>query len=318
MLPVFLALLLTQAPHSNPRQQGVPIGSGTKLAKVTLTAPAGGWTVDRMMLVEGTVSDASIDPVVVSINGDRYLMRTFSGRFSRKFPAASGKNIVTVLATNQAGTARAQVTTYAQIPPVPLKAILTSDTEGVYTDLHIYEPTDTSVSQSPDGLTLDGSKMAHVYWADTSSPSGGTFFLNEQGGDFDQPAYGPYLYIHRAPPKGVYLVATNYWPSGDKAHTVATLNVALFEGTPGEVRRMVRIPLATPGTTRVLAWINILGNNQAEVYVPSQDPAPKGASWPKNLDEAAKAVSSGSSGGYGDEGEGEGYEGEGEGYEGGE
>jgi uncharacterized protein YfaP (DUF2135 family) len=311
MLPVFLALLLTQT-SGNPRQQGVPNGSGTQLAKVTLTAPSGGWTVDRMMLVEGTLSDTTIDPVVVSINGDRYLMRTYNGRFSRKFPAASGKNIVTVLATNKAGTARAQVTTYAQIPPVPLKAILTSDTEGVYTDLHIYEPTDTSVTKTPEGPKLDGSKMAHVYWADTASPSGGTFFLNEQGGDFDQPAYGPYLYIHRAPPKGVYLIATNYWPSGDKAHTVATLNLALFEGTPGEVRRMVRIPLATPGTTRVLAWVNILGDNQAEVYVPSQDPPPAHPSWPKNLQEAAKAVSSGNSGGFGDEGEGEGYEGEGD------
>ena len=320
MLPVLLALLLTQ--NGNPRQQGVPIGSGNQLAKVTLSAPTGGWTIDRMMLVEGTLSDTTIDPVVVSINGDRYLMRTFNGRFSRKFPAASGKNIVTVLATNKAGTARAQVTTYAQIPPVPMKAILTSDTEGVYTDLHIYEPTNDSVTKAADGLTMDGKKMAHVYWADTSSPSGGTFFLNEQGGDFDQPAYGPYLYVHRAPPKGIYLIATNYWPSGDKAHTVATLNVALFEGTPGEVRRMVRIPLATPGTTRVLAWINILGNNQAEVYVPSADPKPTGAAWPKNLDEVAKNVSSGSSGGYGDEGgyegEGEGYEGEGEGGEGGD
>lgn len=311
MLPVLLALLLSQTPHANPRQQGVPIGKGTKLAKVTLTAPSGGWTVDRMMLVEGTISDTTIDPVVVSINGDRYLMRTNNGRFSRKFPAASGKNIVTVMATNQAGTARSQVTTYAQIPPVPLKAILTSDTEGVYTDLHIYEPTDSSVTKDADGLKLDGSKMAHVYWAETASPSGGTFFLNEQGGDFDQPAYGPYLYIHRAPPKGIYLIATNYWPSGDKAHTVATLNVALFEGTPGETRRMVRIPLATPGTTRVLAWINILGDNQAEVYVPTADPKPTGPTWPKNLDEAAKTVSSGNEGGEGDEG---GYEGEGDSY----
>ena len=143
--------------------------------------------------------------------------------------------------------------------------------------------------------------MAHVYWADTDSPSGGTFFLNEQGGDFDQPAYGPYLYIHRAPPKGVYLVATNYWPSGDKAHTVATLNLALFEGTPGEVRRRVRIPLATPGTTRVLAWVNILGDGQAEVYVPSADPKPTGKRWPKNLDEALKELQA-----SGDSGEGEG------------
>ena len=64
-----------------------------------------------MMLVEGTLSDTTIDPVVVSINGDRYLMRTNQGRFSRKFPAASGKNVVTVLATNKAGTANAQATT---------------------------------------------------------------------------------------------------------------------------------------------------------------------------------------------------------------
>ncbi|NRD58429.1 DUF2135 domain-containing protein [Corallococcus exiguus] len=300
MLSVLLAGLLAQtAPSVSTRQQGVPIGRGDTVPKVVLSAPSGGWTVDRMLKIEGTVSDPSVDPVVVSINGDRYLMRTQGGRFSRKFPAASGKNVVTVMATNKGGTARAQATSYAQVPSVPLKAILTSDTDGVYTDLHIYEPTDASSA----GDTLDVTSMAHVYWANTESPSGGTFFLNEQGGDFDQPAYGPYLYIHRAPPKGVYLVATNYWPSGDKAHTVATLNLALFEGTPGEVRRRVRIPLATPGTTRVLAWVNILGDGQAEVYVPSADPKPKGNGWPTNLEEAVKELQkSGDGGGGGDEG----------------
>ncbi|NPC75375.1 DUF2135 domain-containing protein [Corallococcus exiguus] len=300
MLSVLLAGLLTQTAPVSARQQGVPIGRGDTVPKVVLSAPSGGWTVDRMLKIEGTVSDPSVDPVVVSINGDRYLMRTQGGRFSRKFPAASGKNVVTVMATNKGGTARAQATSYAQVPSVPLKAILTSDTDGVYTDLHIYEPTDASSA----GDTLDVTSMAHVYWANTESPSGGTFFLNEQGGDFDQPAYGPYLYIHRAPPTGVYLVATNYWPSGDKAHTVATLNLALFEGTPGEVRRRVRIPLATPGTTRVLAWVNILGDGQAEVYVPSADPKPKGNGWPTNLEEAVKELqkSGDGGGGEGDEG----------------
>lgn len=295
MLPLLLAVLLSQAPTAHARQQGVPIGQGKTLPTVRLSAPSGGWTVDRMLLVEGTVSDTTIDPVVLSINGDRYLMRTFGGRFKRKFPAASGKNVVTVLATNQAGTTRAQATSYARIPPVPLKAILTSDTQGVYTDLHIYEPTQDSVStaNAGEGPVLDLKKMGHVYWADTESPSGGTFYLNEQGGSFDDPAYGPYLYVHRAPPKGLYLIATNYWPSGDKAHTVATLNVVLYEGTPQELRRMVRIPLATPGTTRVLAWVNMLGGGKAEVYVPSQDPAPRGASWPRDLDEAVKTLTSG-------------------------
>jgi uncharacterized protein YfaP (DUF2135 family) len=275
-----------QQPAPRPRDAGVPIGKGTERAAVKLTAPAGGWSVGRMMLVEGTVSDPTVDPITLSINGDRYLLRTFNGRFKRKFPAAAGKNVVVASATNKAGTAEAQVTCFAQIPPVPLKVVLTSDTDGVYTDLHIYEPTDASVG--PDGK-LDAKKMAHVYWANTASPSGGTFFLNDQGGDFDQPGYGPYLYVHRAPPRGVYLVATNYWPSGDKAHTVGTLNLTLFEGTPAETKRLVQVPLATPGTTKVLAWVNVLGDGRADVYVPGQD-AP-GAGWPPNLDEVARQLS---------------------------
>ncbi len=131
--------------------------------------------------------------------------------------------------------------------------------------------------------------MAHVFWARTDSPSGGTFFLNDQGGDFDQPGYGPYLYVHRAPPKGVFLIAANYWPSGDKAHTVGTLNLTLFEGSPAETKRLVQIPLATPGTTRVLAWVNVLGDGRAEVYIPGQDTP--GTGWPVNLGEVARELS---------------------------
>ena len=291
MLALLLVLAVSQTPAQS-RQVGVPVGQGKVAPVVKLTSPPGGWTVDRMMLVEGTVSDPTVDPVTLSINGDRYLIRTSNGRFSRKFPAAAGKNVVTALATNAGGTGSAQTTSYAQIPPVPLKAVLTSDTDGVYTDLHIYEPTDTSVA---DGA-LQTSNMAHVFWANTESPSGGTFFLNEQDGSFDQPGYGPYLYIHRAPPQGVFMIAANYWPSGDKAHAIATLNVALFEGTPNEVRRKVQIPLATPGTTRVLAWINVLGAGRGHIYVPGTDPLPTDPAWPKNLEESAKAIASG--GGY--------------------
>ncbi len=289
MLQVVLtALVLAQAPASPDRQVGVPVGKGTTLPKITIAAPSGGWSVNRMMLVEGTVSDPTIDPVTLSINGDRYLMRTFNGRFSRKFPAASGKNVVTVMATNAAGTATAQVTTFAKIPPVPLKAVLTSDTDGVYTDLHIYEPTRTTVAQ-----ILDVSSFAHVYWANTESPSGGTFFLNEQGGDFDQPGYGPYLYVHRAPPRGIYAITANYWPSGDKAHTIGTINLTLFESTPNEIKRTVKVPLATPGTTRVLAYINLLDSGRALLYVPGNDPKPSDARWPTNLDAVSRSLAAG-------------------------
>ncbi|MBI2376787.1 MAG: DUF2135 domain-containing protein [Deltaproteobacteria bacterium] len=291
-LVVTLAALLALEPTVAPaRDQGVPIGKGADTPSVELTAPRGGWTLGRMLLVEGSVSDPTVDPIVLSINGDRYLVRTQNGRFRRSFPAGSGRNVVVAVATNRGGTATAQATSYANIPSVPLKTVLTSDMDGVYTDLHIYEPTKT-------GTTADGGydleKMAHVYWANTESPSGGTFFLNEQGGDFDQPGYGPYLYVHRAPPVGAFLIVTNYWPSGDKSHTRATLNITLFEGTPREVKRLVAVPLATPGTTRALAWIRFSSATEAEIYVPGIDPRPKNDGWPKNLAEVTKQAEGGS------------------------
>ncbi len=294
MIVELAALALAAAPVATPRprETGVPMGTGTSAPVVRLTSPPGGWSVGRMIAVEGTVSDATVNPITLSINGDRYLLRTSGGRFSRKFPAASGKNVIVATASNRGGTGMARVSCWAEVAPVPLKVVLTSDTDGVYTDLHVYEPTTASIG--PDGLLVLHS-MAHVYWADTASPTGGTFYLNEQGGSFDEPGYGPYLYVHRAPPRGVFLVAANYWPSGDKAHTIGTLNLTLYEGTPSETKRAVRVPLATPGTTRVLAWINVLGEGRADVYVPGQD-AP-GPGWPSNLDDAARELAKGQGGG---------------------
>jgi len=280
------ALAHAEPQLTEPRNDGVPTGSGTTLPKVTLSAPQGGWSVKRMIRVAGTCSDPTVNPIVVSINGDRYLLRTTNGNFVREFPAARGRNVVTVMATNTAGTGKAQATTYAEIPPVPFKVILTSDTDGVYTDLHLYEPGEHSMS----GTSLLPDNMPHVYWLNTASPSGGTFFLNEQQGSYDVPGYGPYLYVHRSPPAGVYLVAGNYWPSGDKAHTLATLNLTLFEGTPQEIRRRVDVPMATHGTTRELAWINVLGDGKALIYVPGKDPPVGPPLWPSNLDAAASTL----------------------------
>ena len=113
----------------------------------------------------------------------------------------------------------------AVISPIPLKIVLTSDTDSTYTDLHIYEPDST-----------------HVYWAKTNSPSGGIFFLNEQDGSFDQAGYGPYLYVHPAPPPGVFRVDVNYWPGGAIQHTLANLDIITDEGLPSENRRRVSRP----------------------------------------------------------------------------
>lgn len=231
-------------------------GTGSEAPTVTLEKPAGGWTSNMQVEVAGRCSDTTADPVEANINGTRYFIRSAGGAFSRKYPLAPGKNTIIVECRNPAGVGRASTTVDAVINPIPLKVVLTSDTDGVYTDLHIYEP---------DGR--------HVYWADTRSPSGGIFYLNEQSGSFDQPGYGPYLYVHTAPPIGVFRIDTNYWPGGAIQHTLASLDVVLNEGLPSESRRRIKKPLARPDETQTLAYVVIRPNQApAKIFIPGQDP----------------------------------------------
>ncbi len=247
------------SPSDDPEvlaRRGKPIGGeGTEMPVLTLTKPEGGWTTSMQLEVGGSCSDPTADPIVVNINGVRYYIRTNQGEFSRKFPAAKGKNVVIAECANKAGTARASAAVEAMINPIPLKIVLTSDTDSTYTDLHMYEPDKT-----------------HVYWAKTNSPSGGIFFLNTQDGSFDKAGYGPYLYVHPAPPLGVFQVDVNYWPGGAVQHTLANLDIITDEGLPTENRRRVSRPLARPGETQTFAYILIKGNNQPpQIFVPGQD-----------------------------------------------
>lgn len=246
----------SQDPDVLKRRGGTVTGQGDVMPVLTLAKPEGGWTCGMQLEVSGTCSDATADPITAHINGVRYFIRSVEGAFSRKFPAARGKNTVIVECANHAGTARESATVEAMIPAIALKIVLTNDTDSAYTDLHVYEP--------------DGS---HVYWAQTHSPTGALFFLNDQNGSFDQAGYGPYLYIHPAPPVGVFRVDVNYWPGGAVQHTLANLDIVTDEGLPTEGRKRVKRPLARPGETQTLAYVVIGGNNRPPViFVPEQDP----------------------------------------------
>lgn len=257
------------------RQSGKILGEGAEKPKIKLTSPTGGWTVDRMVLVEGTISDASINPVTININGDRFMLKNVAGAFKRKFPVSAGKNSVIVSGENKGGLGKVERVIFAKVPALPMNIVLTSDTDGVYTDLHVYEPMEDNF-KAP-------AKMDHVYWADTESASGGKFYLNEQsGGSFDEPGYGPYLYTHSSPPKGIYRIDANYWPSGDKGHTLSTLNITLFGGTAQEQKKLVKSPLVTPGETVTLAFIRYEGSGKASIFAPLVDAKPKDtAVWPQ-------------------------------------
>lgn len=254
------------------------LGSGTTKPKITIEQPNSGWTVDQMVEVSGTISDHSIDPIVVSVNGDRFFIRNYGGKFKRKFPIVPGKNSIVVQGSNKGGTVEIGKTVFAEIPQAPIVIILSSDTDGIYTDLHVYEPH----PQSKDPFEEAKDKNHHIYWASTSSPSGGRFYLNSQGGSFDDPGYGPYLYTHRSPPKGIYRIDANYWPSGDKPHAVATLNITVFGGTRHEQKRVVKAPLIMPGETATLGYIRFDSQEDTQIFIPSIDPKPRENNlWPK-------------------------------------
>lgn len=168
---LFLIFLSQESLATRNRASGAVVGDGSEPVVITISSPKGGWTVDRMVKVEGSVSDRSVNPVTISINGDRYLIRTTGGQFSRKFPVTAGKNVLSVQAANKSGTFKAAKTFYAKVNAVPLLAVLTSDTDNVYTDLHIYEPG----ADLTDPVKESKSRHEHIFWAHTQSKTGGIF-----------------------------------------------------------------------------------------------------------------------------------------------
>jgi uncharacterized protein YfaT (DUF1175 family) len=257
---VFGSSSAVATPSKNPdviaRRGGTSFSPSKAKPEVVLLKPAGGWTTARMVDVSGSCTDEAADPIHVNINGSQYFVRSRGGNFSRKFPVSPGRNNVSVECRNAAGVGRVERSFTAAINPVRMKIVLTSDTDGVYTDLHLYEP--------------DGH---HVYWASTDSPTGGLFFLNNDGGSWDKPGYGPYMYVHPAPPVGTFRIDVNYWPGGAIRHTAANLDVIIDEGLPTEMRRRVRKALALPSETQTLAWVVFPPNRGApRIFVPGQDP----------------------------------------------
>jgi len=276
---LFIGLFLLNTIGFSQRSATKPfLGSGTSRPTINLERPHSGWTVDQMTEVSGTISDPTIDPLVVSVNGDRYFVRNFGGQFKRKFPVIPGKNSILVQASNRGGTTEVGKTLYAEVPPTPIFVVLSSDMEGIYTDLHIYEP----LPQSKDPFEDTKEKNHHIFWAAPGSPSGGKFYLNHQRGSFDEPGYGPYLYTHRSPPKGIYRIDANYWPSGDKPHAVANMSITIFGGTPFEQKRSAKTPLMMGGETVTLGFIRYDGYHNSHIYIPSLDSKPvDGKIWPR-------------------------------------
>jgi uncharacterized protein YfaP (DUF2135 family) len=217
---VLAALLLTSA---NPT--------------VSIDAPVGGWTTERIVTVTGSVSDAAPLGVLV-VNGVERPQPFVGGRFEATFALGRGVNAIEVIAPAldaAASPARARVVVTAQIPKVDLQVLLFWDTDQTDVDLHVREP---------------GGK--HVYYGDRESDvSGGRLDRDDVDG------YGPEIYSATSAPSGVYEVSAHYFGDRGSGQTTATVMVVAREGTTEEQRWRFVVPLTRQGEEAVLARIDL-------------------------------------------------------------
>jgi len=204
---------------------------------ITIDAPVGGWTTERIVTVTGTATDAAPLGVLV-VNGVERPLPLTDGRFEATFALGRGVNAIEAIAPPlEAGapSARARVIVHAQIPKVDLQVLLFWDTDQTDVDLHVREP---------------GGK--HVYYGDRESElSGGRLDRDDVDG------YGPEIYSATAAPSGVYEVSAHYFGDRGMGQTTATVMIVAREGTDEEQRWRFVVPLTREGEEASLARIDL-------------------------------------------------------------
>lgn len=230
--------------------------------KVVITRPLGGWTTERKIAIEGTISDPKIQRATLALNGTAFLIKVEGGRFKQKVVVSSGLNTAVVEAVGKDGAVgKASVGFQAKVPKVDLKVYLMFDPQPFYIDLWITEP--------------DGGKC---YWADRETKAGGV--LHDLYNDLPGGAVGmgPQAYTIANAPAGKYLIQVNYWaggwlgegeagpeggsegPYGARATPLVPIRVetVLYEGTDREDRRSFEALLSKPSDTYTVGTIEVV------------------------------------------------------------
>jgi uncharacterized protein YfaP (DUF2135 family) len=190
-----------------------PAGDKPRAAPVVqIDSPAGGWTTERIVKIEGTAVGASGRATLV-VNGAPKGLALEQGRFSSEIVLAPGENLLSVVAENEAGVGADAVALHAEAPPLDVKVVLTWDTGGTDVDLHVIDPSGEEVDYS-HRESRQGGKL------DTDVTTG----------------YGPETFTLANAMPGDYQVRAKYYSDQGHPSTTATVQVILREGTDREER----------------------------------------------------------------------------------
>jgi len=188
-------------------------GAAPEAPKVRLRAPRAGWTHQRVVSVQGTVSDRRIKVARVALNGDDLPVSVREGRFEVRLVVPPGEDTVEVSAHGEGGGGRDAVTFFADVPPTDLVVVLSWDTDATDLDLQVTNPAGEACDES-----------------NRHTAAGGALEVDDTDG------FGPEIFAQPRAQPGLYRVAVASYDLGGVATTHAQVQVIVRQGTAAERR----------------------------------------------------------------------------------
>jgi uncharacterized protein YfaP (DUF2135 family) len=253
LLPGFVGTARAQAPSA-----------ATAPASITMRAPVGGWRVapaeqgfvqdvnypaSRVSLRPGTSLSAQISgqiqqhgksgvPSTLVVNGVAMPLETDeAGQFGRPYAFAAGSNSVLLQSSDGKSVKRVQFLEGAGGARARLRVVLSWDSPGTDMDLHVITPSGE-----------------HCFYGHRVIAGGGALDVDVTTG------YGPEIFAHARPERGIYQIYVNYYGGGGPGQSVSTAQVTVItnEGTPNETQRNYRVPLRSTGDLKHVATFSVL------------------------------------------------------------
>ena len=183
-------------------------------------------------LISGQISGSPKDgssktPATLIVNGTAMPLHVNEdGSFARPYAFGRGSNSVEVRAE---GGQRQRVQFYdtsTSKKQARLRVVLSWDSDGTDVDLHVV---------TPNG--------EHAWYGQRVIAGGGALDVDVTTG------YGPEIFSHPAPEKGLYLVYVNYYGAGYGVSDLTIAQVAIIsnENTAHEKRHVMQVPLRRAG-----------------------------------------------------------------------
>ena len=202
--------------------------------RVHLRTPRPGWTHQRLVRIQGVVSDKHIQVARVALNGTDLPTNVRHGRFEMRLWLPPGENTIEASAHNESGSSRDAVSIFADVPSTDVVVLLTWDTDNTDLDLQV---TDPSGEECDEG--------------NRKTAAGGSLEVDDTDG------YGPEIFALPRAPAGTYRVAVAAYDLANVPETHAEVLVVLRGGTSEERRLRFPVALTREGETTEIGTFEI-------------------------------------------------------------